>query len=163
MRSKEDAHDYRYFPDPDLLPLIIDRAWVERARAALPDAAELLTMPLDGLGLTGARIRTLQALATALQQGLVLAEASDAQLLALPGIGPWTLAYWRLRCGDDPDAFPAGDLVLQKALLPETRLSAAALTAYAEAWRPWRAYAASWLWQAAASGRLFDFNHEVTA
>ena len=130
---------------------------------ALPDAAELLSMPLDGLGLTGARIRTLQALATALQQGLVLAEASDAQLLALPGIGPWTLAYWRLRCGDDPDAFPAGDLVLQKALLPETRLSADALTAYAEAWRPWRAYAASWLWQAAASGRLFDFNHEVIA
>ncbi|MFT3962427.1 Asp-tRNA(Asn)/Glu-tRNA(Gln) amidotransferase subunit GatB [Propionivibrio sp.] len=37
MRSKEDAHDYRYFPDPDLLPLIIDRAWVERARAALPE------------------------------------------------------------------------------------------------------------------------------
>ena len=37
MRSKEDAHDYRYFPDPDLLPLIIDRDWVERARAALPE------------------------------------------------------------------------------------------------------------------------------
>jgi aspartyl-tRNA(Asn)/glutamyl-tRNA(Gln) amidotransferase subunit B len=37
MRSKEDAHDYRYFPDPDLLPLIIDRDWVERTRAALPE------------------------------------------------------------------------------------------------------------------------------
>ena len=37
MRSKEDAHDYRYFPDPDLLPLIIDRAWVERTRAAMPE------------------------------------------------------------------------------------------------------------------------------
>ena len=37
MRSKEDAHDYRYFPDPDLLPLIISREWVERARAALPE------------------------------------------------------------------------------------------------------------------------------
>ena len=37
MRSKEDAHDYRYFPDPDLLPLIIDREWVERTRAALPE------------------------------------------------------------------------------------------------------------------------------
>ena len=37
MRSKEDAHDYRYFPDPDLLPLIIDREWVERTRAAMPE------------------------------------------------------------------------------------------------------------------------------
>ena len=37
MRSKEDAHDYRYFPDPDLLPLMIDRDWVERARATLPE------------------------------------------------------------------------------------------------------------------------------
>jgi len=37
MRSKEDAHDYRYFPDPDLLPLIIDRDWVARTRAAMPE------------------------------------------------------------------------------------------------------------------------------
>ena len=37
MRSKEDAQDYRYFPDPDLLPLVIDAAWVERARKALPE------------------------------------------------------------------------------------------------------------------------------
>ena len=37
MRSKEDAHDYRYFPDPDLLPLFIDHDWIERERAALPE------------------------------------------------------------------------------------------------------------------------------
>ncbi len=37
MRSKEDAHDYRYFPDPDLLPLIIDHDWVERTRASMPE------------------------------------------------------------------------------------------------------------------------------
>ncbi|HCV13235.1 MAG TPA: Asp-tRNA(Asn)/Glu-tRNA(Gln) amidotransferase GatCAB subunit B [Candidatus Accumulibacter sp.] len=37
MRSKEDAHDYRYFPDPDLLPLVIDRQWVAQARAELPE------------------------------------------------------------------------------------------------------------------------------
>ncbi|MCM8612654.1 Asp-tRNA(Asn)/Glu-tRNA(Gln) amidotransferase subunit GatB [Accumulibacter sp.] len=37
MRSKEDAHDYRYFPDPDLLPLIVDRQWVEQVRAELPE------------------------------------------------------------------------------------------------------------------------------
>jgi len=37
MRSKEFAHDYRYFPDPDLLPLIVDQAWVEHVRAKLPE------------------------------------------------------------------------------------------------------------------------------
>ena len=37
MRSKEDAHDYRYFPDPDLLPLLIDRPWVEQIRSQMPE------------------------------------------------------------------------------------------------------------------------------
>src|SRR5580698_2814647 len=37
MRSKEDAHDYRYFPDPDLLPLVLDQAWVDGIRAQLPE------------------------------------------------------------------------------------------------------------------------------
>jgi len=40
MRSKEDAQDYRYFPDPDLPPLVIDEAWIERIRAALPELPE---------------------------------------------------------------------------------------------------------------------------
>lgn len=40
LRSKEDAHDYRYFPDPDLLPLLIERDWVEGLRAALPELPE---------------------------------------------------------------------------------------------------------------------------
>jgi len=37
MRSKEHAHDYRYFPDPDLLPLVLDRKWIEEVRASLPE------------------------------------------------------------------------------------------------------------------------------
>jgi aspartyl-tRNA(Asn)/glutamyl-tRNA(Gln) amidotransferase subunit B len=40
MRSKEEAHDYRYFPDPDLLPLVVDGAWIERVRGALPELPE---------------------------------------------------------------------------------------------------------------------------
>jgi aspartyl-tRNA(Asn)/glutamyl-tRNA(Gln) amidotransferase subunit B len=40
MRGKEEAHDYRYFPDPDLVPLVIDAAWVERTRAGLPELPE---------------------------------------------------------------------------------------------------------------------------
>ena len=37
LRSKEDAHDYRYFPDPDLVPLVLDEAWIEELRAGLPE------------------------------------------------------------------------------------------------------------------------------
>jgi aspartyl-tRNA(Asn)/glutamyl-tRNA(Gln) amidotransferase subunit B len=37
MRTKEDAHDYRYFPDPDLLPLVLDGAWVAELKAKLPE------------------------------------------------------------------------------------------------------------------------------
>jgi len=40
MRSKEDAHDYRYFPDPDLLPLVLESQWIESIRAGLPELAE---------------------------------------------------------------------------------------------------------------------------
>ena len=40
LRSKEEAHDYRYFPDPDLVPLIIDEAWVKTIRQSLPELAE---------------------------------------------------------------------------------------------------------------------------
>ena len=42
MRSKEDAQDYRYFPDPDLPPLAIDDAWIERVRAAMPELPEAM-------------------------------------------------------------------------------------------------------------------------
>ena len=61
MRSKEDAHDYRYFPDPDLPPLVIEPAWVERVRAAMPELpaamAERLTRD-DGLPADDAAMMT---------------------------------------------------------------------------------------------------------
>src|SRR3989475_1339452 len=40
MRSKEEAHDYRYFPEPDLLPLVVDEKWQQNIRAALPELPE---------------------------------------------------------------------------------------------------------------------------
>jgi aspartyl-tRNA(Asn)/glutamyl-tRNA(Gln) amidotransferase subunit B len=64
MRSKEDAHDYRYFPDPDLLPLVIDEDWISRTREALPElpaamrarfVADWGLSPYDAVTLTASR------------------------------------------------------------------------------------------------------------
>ena len=66
-------------------------------------------------------------------------------LTAVPGLGPWTANYLALRLGE-PDAFPAADLGLRRALARPERPGPAALGALAEAWRPWRAVAAMHLW-----------------
>ena len=66
---------------------------------------------------------------------------------AVPGIGPWTAHYLALRLGE-PDAFPATDLGLKRALaeIGAVPASPAAVAARAESWRPWRAQAAIHLW-----------------
>ena len=107
------------------------------------------------VGITGARARTVLALATAFEEGLVLGgdhetQSVRANLLALPGIGPWTVDYLALRVLRDPDAFPVGDLVLRRALGGVTPAEA---TAMGERWRPWRAYATMHLWTADAAAR----------
>ncbi len=122
-----------------------------------PDAAVLAGCDLDGLGLTGARIATLRAVARALLAGDAGFDAGQtleqftAAWSALPGIGPWTAHYLALRALGHPDAFPAGDLVLQKAVPADgSRLDERALRARAEGWRPWRGYAVMHLWRDAA-------------
>jgi len=70
----------------------------------------------------------------------------------LSGIGPWTAHHVALRALGHPDAFPADDLVLQKAVPGDgTRMTARALTERAQAWRPWRGYATLQLWRAATA------------
>jgi len=62
MRSKEDAHDYRYFPDPDLPPLVLDEAWIERVRAELPELPEAMKARFETqYGLTAYDARALTA------------------------------------------------------------------------------------------------------
>lgn len=114
----------------------------EPLAAAGPDALRAAT------GVTGARAQTLHALAELLAAGLSLDPGADrklarARLLALPGIGPWTADYLALRALGDPDAFPADDLVLKRALGVRTARES---TARAEPWRPWRGYALLHLW-----------------
>ena len=86
--------------------------------------------------------------------GTPLNEAVSA-LDALPGIGPWTAHYIAMRALRHPDAFPAGDLGLRKALGElagaDGLASERTLMLRAEAWRPWRAYAAAYLWRSLAS------------
>ena len=71
-----------------------------------------------------------------------------AQLTALPGVGEWTAQYIAMRELREPDAFPVADIGLMRALAgPDgVRPTPAQLLARAEAWRPWRAYAALHLW-----------------
>jgi AraC family transcriptional regulator of adaptative response / DNA-3-methyladenine glycosylase II len=72
-----------------------------------------------------------------------------AALRAIPGIGEWTAQYIAMRAWGFPDAFPASDLGLRKAAsaLAGSPVDAARLLRMAEPWRPWRAYAAQYLWK----------------
>ena len=82
-----------------------------------------------------------------LHAGADVAATMDA-LKALPGIGAWTADYIALRALRWPDAFPAGDVALHKALgVSSQRHRARAAQALAERWRPWRGYAAVRAWQ----------------
>jgi AraC family transcriptional regulator, regulatory protein of adaptative response / DNA-3-methyladenine glycosylase II len=74
------------------------------------------------------------------------------RLAALPGIGPWTAQYVAMRAFREPDAFPASDLGLLRAMARRgARPTPIELARRAEAWRPWRAYAAQHLWNAGPS------------
>lgn len=61
MRSKEDAHDYRYFPDPDLLPLELDDAFLEECRASLPELPDAKRARYEGLGISAYHAAVLTA------------------------------------------------------------------------------------------------------
>ncbi len=119
-----------------------------------PTAQQIAEADLDAMRLPRARRATLRGLAEAVAGGDVdLSPGVDpvttrAALLALPGIGPWTADYIALRGLRDPDAFPAGDLGLRKALaVGGDPIPARELERRSEAWRPWRAYAAMLLWR----------------
>lgn len=101
------------------------------------------------VGVTNARARTLQVVAGAFRERPDAAALGRDELLALPGVGPWTADYLAVRSNGDRDAFPAGDLVLRQAL---GRVDARAAAARAEVWRPFRAYALFHLWVTAAYG-----------
>ena len=125
---------------------------------AFPDAATIAMQPLESiaqLGIVRQRAGALIALAEAVADGALTLDSSadidvtvDA-LRALPGIGDWTAQYIAMRALTWPDAFPASDLILMRALDVRTPRAA---QARAEAWRPWRGYAVMHLWSGARPG-----------
>jgi len=119
-----------------------------------PTPATLADADLGGLGITGARIATLHAIAAAVRDGRVdfRAERRLAEFVrlwtALPGIGEWTAHYLAMRGLAHADAFPAGDIVLRKAVAGDARpFTARALEELSQRWRPYRAYAVLHLWR----------------
>jgi AraC family transcriptional regulator of adaptative response / DNA-3-methyladenine glycosylase II len=115
---------------------------------AFPRAGALVDADLAAVGLTGARRRTVHALAGALAGGsLALDPGADRDeareaLLAVPGIGPWTAALVAMRGLTDPDVWLPGDLAVRRSL---TDLGSSDADA-AGRWRPWRSYAVVHLW-----------------
>lgn len=107
---------------------------------------------IAGIGMPGRRGETIWRLGNMVRTNeLDLNERDPLRfydlLVSIPGIGPWTAEYLRMRILHYPDAFPAGDLGLQKALIPGTRLTEKQLRLEAERWRPWRSYATLLLWR----------------
>jgi AraC family transcriptional regulator of adaptative response / DNA-3-methyladenine glycosylase II len=124
---------------------------------AFPRPDALADADLTAVGLTGARRRTVTALAYALADGAVALDpgadraAAEHGLLTVPGIGPWTAALVALRGLADPDVWLPGDLALRRSLAILGSSDADAATR----WRPWRSYAVQHLW-ALAVPELFS-------
>jgi AraC family transcriptional regulator of adaptative response / DNA-3-methyladenine glycosylase II len=112
---------------------------------------------LGALGIVRQRQQALIALAQAVCQGQIdLTPGADvtatvAQLQALPGIGPWTAHYIAMRALRWPDALPASDVALHKALgVRQSKSPALELERIFAAWTPWRSYAVIRAWHTLA-------------
>jgi AraC family transcriptional regulator, regulatory protein of adaptative response / DNA-3-methyladenine glycosylase II len=123
-----------------------------------PTAAALAAADPGALPMPARRQATLHALCARLADGRIRLDPGadrgevEHELLAVPGIGPWTVGYLRMRALSDPDVFMATDLGVRQGMaragLPA---SSAAAAASAERWRPWRSYAQMHLWTLAAA------------
>jgi DNA-3-methyladenine glycosylase II len=113
---------------------------------------------LQRVGLSGPKIKTVKAIARAIEDGVIdfaaleamTADEAHAALTAVHGIGPWTTDVYLMFCLGHTDAWPAGDLALQEAARLafdlSKRPSAKEMIALAERWRPLRGVAARVLW-----------------
>jgi AraC family transcriptional regulator of adaptative response / DNA-3-methyladenine glycosylase II len=136
----------------------LDASYGNGLTHTFPMPIRMAEADLQSLGMPGARAQALSSLAAAVaaKPGLFspsrTLEGAVAELRSLRGIGEWTAQYIAMRALREPDAFPAADIGLMRASTPAggSRPSAVEILATAEAWRPWRAYAAQHLWTADA-------------
>lgn len=119
-----------------------------------PTPEELCACDLGIIGMPSKRVATVKALSGAVAGGEIDLQVNDAletfieKLTRIPGIGDWTAQYIAMRALGEPDAFPAADLGLIKALQEDGRRpTPKQVCERAEAWRPWRSYAALLLWR----------------
>ncbi|MGH9743029.1 MAG: AlkA N-terminal domain-containing protein, partial [Candidatus Acidiferrum sp.] len=131
-----------------------------------PKAEVLAEAKLMGIGLTAARAETIRGLARAVCdgrihfEGIVETEAFLSELCEIPGIGKWTAQYVAMRAVGEPDALPTGDLGLAHALgMKNTR----EIEERSQAWRPWRAYAAMYLWNVTEPSRAVGERKKISA
>ncbi|MGO9343825.1 MAG: DNA-3-methyladenine glycosylase 2 family protein [Acidimicrobiales bacterium] len=138
-------------------PIADSRFGVTHTFPSASALAELGACSPEIFAMPAARRRALLAVAESVADGKMVIDPGtdpedlDAQLVAIPGIGPWTSSYIRMRALGDPDAFMPTDLGLKRAAaaLGEPD-DAASLTGRAEGWRPWRSYAMCHLWSSHA-------------
>jgi len=122
-----------------------------------PSPEILADARIAGIGMPKARAETIRALARATSDGhitfdkVVDSNAFMNRLCEIPGIGKWTAQYVAMRALGEPDAFPSGDVGLMHSL---GAANVHELERRAETWRPWRAYAAMYLWSAGTAARL---------
>ena len=137
----------------DELPNTLREAGLERT---FPTPEQVAAFDLRTIGLTAARARALHEMAAEIATGTLRLNAEPAEvrerLLAIKGIGPWTVEYIAMRALGDADAFPASDLGLRKAVNRDEPPPAAEMETMAESWRPVRAYAALLLWRRGSGG-----------
>lgn len=125
-------------------------------QGSFPTPAQLYGKEIAEIGMPGRRGRAISRLAQAVvDREIDFSDACDqdqltAALMAIPGIGPWTVNYIKLRVCKDPNAFVHNDWVVLKQLAT----TPAKALARADAWQPWRSYALMYLWFAAAQRRL---------
>ncbi|PHK96962.1 Asp-tRNA(Asn)/Glu-tRNA(Gln) amidotransferase GatCAB subunit B [Pseudoroseomonas rhizosphaerae] len=124
MRSKEDAHDYRYFPDPDLPPLVLDAAWVEALKAALPELPDARRARYVGdFGLTpyDAHVLTLEKETAAFYEAV--AKGRDPKMAANWITGDFFAGLNRTGASIGSSPVSAGDLGALLDLISDSTLS----------------------------------------
>jgi len=89
MRTKEEAHDYRYFPDPDLLPLVVSQEWIERIKAEMPESLQNQYQKMVALGVP--RQQANQLTANRATSTYALRTFEDAPREQVPGLANWIL------------------------------------------------------------------------